>query len=278
MIIDGHAHMITPKIIEGMSLDAKIKQGLIKKYPSHTVKEHVEEWLSSMDKNKIEKTVFMANTSLNKDFTDFINSSERFIGFARINPSLPDAILTLEEEIKNNMKGIKLYATQEGFDVGRKECYPVYEYCAKKKFPVVIHFGVTLGNRSILIKGNPLLLSKVLKDFPDVSFIIAHFGAGFLREVLMLKYKQENLFVDSSGTNNWLDFHDGDMSLTDVFKRALKVFTSKGIIFGSDTRIFPDGYRENILNQQRGILDELNLSEEEKQDVMYNNAKRIFGL
>ena len=176
------------------------------------------------------------------------------------------------------MKGAKLYPTSDSFDIGSKEAYEFYSFCERNNLPIVIHFGVTIGRKSDLIKGNPLMLSRVLSDFPKINFIISHFGAGFFREVLMLKYKHENLFVDSSGTNNWIPYQDNFYILKDVFKKAIQVFTPQGIIFGTDTRIFPEGYRENILNQQRGILDELNLTNSDKEDIMFNNAKRIFRI
>ena len=94
----------------------------------------------------------------------------------------------------------------------------------------------------------------------------------------MLKYKQDNLFVDTAGTNNWIEYQDNPFTLTDVFKKTIKVFTSENIIFGSDTRIFPKGYRENILKEQSGILNKLKLPKKDKENIMYNNAKKIFNL
>ncbi|MBS3079869.1 amidohydrolase family protein [Candidatus Pacearchaeota archaeon] len=282
MIIDGHAHMITASIMKALSVDENTKKRLQHEWTDNSIDKHKETWIEAMDKWNIEKTVFMANSSLNKEFTDFINTSERFIGCAKVNPEESDAVLHLEKEYENGMRGVKIYATGDGCDVGAKECYPVYEFCARKKLPIIIHFGVTIGHKSNLFEGNPLRLSSPLKEFPDVNFIIAHFGAGFFRETLMLKYKQDNLYVDTSGTNNWTDYQDSFLTLKDVFKKSIEIFSSEGIIFGTDTRIFPHGYREHILKQQRGILDELktemNLSELDIENIMYNNAKRVFRL
>src|SRR3989344_2774380 len=277
MIIDGHAHMITESIAKSMKISPHILKYMNQEWAKHSVKEHVESWIDAMDKNEIEKTVFMATAHLNEDFTEFINSSNRFVGFARINPLLPNALDILKAEYNNSMKGVKLYATNDGFDVSC-DCNPIYEYCEKMKLPIVIHFGMTIGGKSDLFHGNPVMLSRVLRDFPNINFTIAHFGAGFFRELLMLKYKQDNLFVDTSGTNNWIDYQDNPFSLKDVFEKTIKVFTPQNIIFGSDTIIFPGGYRENILKEQRGILDELRLSEKDKEDIMYNNAKKVFNI
>ena len=274
MIIDSHAHMITANIAKSMGIDPERVQPM-KELAKHSVEENTKTWLTAMGKFEIEKTIFMATSSLNPDFIKFINSSNRLVGFARINPSLPDSIQTLQKEFESGMEGVKLYPTSEGFDVSCKECYPFYEYCEKNKIPIVIHFGVTIGRKADLQKGNPLLLSKAIRDFPGLNFIIAHFGAGFFREVLMLKYKTDNLFIETSGTNNWLPYQDNFLTLKDIFKKSIEVFTPQGVIYGSDTRIFPEGYRENILKQQKGILNELKLSQSDKEDIMYNNAKRI---
>lgn len=275
MIIDGHAHMLNYNIAKSMNITPKISRYMKNDFTNHTVKEHVNAWLSAMDRHNIEKTVFMSTASLNRDFTDFINSSERFIGFAKVNPIEKNALKKLKKE--KGMKGIKLYATNDGFDVSC-DCNEIYDYCEKNKLPIVIHFGVTIGGKSDLFHGNPVMLSRVLREYPDINFTVAHFGAGFFRELLMLKYKQDNLFVDTSGTNNWIEYQDNPFALKDVFKKTIKVFTSKNIIFGSDTRIFPYGYRENIMNQQLSILRKLGLKQESINDIMYNNARRIFRI
>lgn len=280
MIIDAHAHMFTISMSKGM-LPKNFK---IENVPAefisaskHTVTENVNEWLRAMDKLGIEKTFFMATSSLNEDFIKFIKSSDRFIGFAKINPTKDGALDVLKKEIDNGMRGIKLYPTNDGFDVSSKKAYAFYEYCEKKNIPIFIHFGVTIGFKSDLINGNPLRLSDVLGDFPGIRFVIAHFGAGFFREVLMLKYKRPNLYIDTSGTNNWLKHQDNFMSLKDVFKKSLDVFGSDHILFGSDTRIFPSGYREHILKEQQDILRDLKINDSDIEQIMYKNAKNLIG-
>ena len=278
MVIDAHAHMFTMSMSEGMlpkNFDIKNIPKEFINASKHTIKENTDAWLNAMDMNGIEKTIFMANVNFNKDFTAFINSSSRFIGFAKINPTKPDAIDTLKKEIENGMSGVKLYPTNEGFNVGSKEAYQFYDYCEKKHIPIVIHFGVTIGFRADLINGNPLTLSTVLTDFPGINFVIAHFGAGFFRETLMLRYKRQNLYVDTSGTNNWMQNQDNFLTLKDVFKKSIEVFDDQHIIYGSDTRIFPAGYRENILKEQTNILKELGLKREAVENIMHNNAKNI---
>ena len=278
MIIDAHAHMMTA----GMFRDMKVRPP--KNFPQrmvdsmqHSVEDNKKAWLGAMDRLGIEKTVFMSIVPLNDEFIRFINSSDRFVGFARMNPTLPDAVDTMKKELKAGMKGVKLYATSGEFNVGADEAFPFYEFCEKNKIPITIHFGVTIGGRCDLYTGNPIHLSRVLGEFPDLKFSIAHFGAGFFREALMLKYKMDNLYIETSGTNNWLPHQDNFLTLKDVFRKSIDVFGTQRMMFGTDTRIFPDGYREHILKQQQDILMELKLKNSEIEDIMYNNAKGFLG-
>ncbi|MEM0200795.1 MAG: amidohydrolase family protein [Candidatus Micrarchaeaceae archaeon] len=280
MIIDGHAHFFNDKTFRGnIPKNFKMTESMKKMADSmnHTMEENRDAWLSAMNKENIEKTVFMSTSSLNDEFTSFINSSERFFGFATLNPELPEAVNILKKELENGMSGVKLYATNGQYNIGSNKTFPFYEYCENNQIPITIHCGVTIGPTADLFTGNPIHISRVLSAFPELKVIIAHFGAGYFREVLMLKYKRENLYIETSGTNNWLPFQDNFLTLKDVFKKSLEIFSPERIIFGTDTRIFPDGYRTSILNEQKRILDELNVSNNDKEKIMNNNMSKLLN-
>ncbi len=271
--------MFTADMFKGINFKApkNVPKKMIDSF-NHGVEENKEAWISAMGRLGIEKTVFMSVLTPNDIFRSFINSSSRFVGFARINPTAKNAIDILKDEISNGMKGVKLYASSGEFNVGSRQADPFYKYCEKNDIPITIHFGVTIGGSADIYTGNPIHLSRVLSDFPGIKFAIAHFGAGYFREALMLKYKMENLFIETSGTNNWLAHQDNFMTLKDVFKKSIDVFGVDHIIFGTDTRIYPDGYRDGILKQQLGILKELDLGKNEIEQIMYKNAKNFIGL
>ncbi|MEK6934623.1 MAG: amidohydrolase family protein, partial [Nanoarchaeota archaeon] len=135
MIIDGHAHFINREIAKEIVKDNK-------RFDDLSVDEGKKLWLGAMDKNGVEKTVFMGVSSGNKIFTEFINSSDRFIGISNVNPIEKNAVKKLDKDIKDGYKGLKLYPTARAFDVSDERAYKVYDYCEKKKLPIVIHFGV----------------------------------------------------------------------------------------------------------------------------------------
>ena len=275
MIIDAHAHVFTEKMFEGMKIPMKRISEQMLKSVKYNLEENKTEWLAAMERENIEKAVFMSTVTLNEEFTSFINSSDRFVGFATLNPELPDSVNILKKELENGMSGVKLYATNGQYNVGSEKTLSFYEYCEKNKIPITIHFGVTIGPTANLYTGNPIHISEILSRFPELNIIIAHFGAGYFREVLMLKYKRDNLYIETSGTNNWLPYQDNFLTLKDVFKKSLEIFGPERIIFGTDTRIFPDGYRTHILKEQQKILKELEISNENKEKIMRMNILEL---
>lgn len=280
-MIDAHVHLLTKSIIQEAFKDWEIDKDKIPEFVESIADFSLdvlkEAWIEALDKNGIDKVVFMGMSPRNKEFLDFINSSDKFEGFTSVDPLRGDALKNLSEDIEAGMKGLKLYPSARGFSVADKRAYPVYEYCNEKKIPILVHFGVTIGPKSDLRFGNPIDLSPVLSDFPNQKFVIAHFGAGFFRETLMITYKRENVYFDTSGTNNWLCYHPYGLDLVDVFKRALNVVGPDRIIFGTDSRLMIDEYRIEMLEQQKSIL-KLLLKPDEIELVMSENARRVYNL
>ena len=204
--------------------------------------------------------------------------SDRFMAFTTLDPTEPDAPALLRRRIvEEGYRGLKLYPTTGLFDPSEKRFYPLFETARELGIPVMLHYGITLSYDSDLRYANPVLLHPVLKDFPEVPFIIPHFGAGYFREVLFLAYHVQNIYLDSSGTNRWIEYLPYSIELKDVFSRALTVFGVERLIYGTDSRILSRGYREGVLREQFGILKGLELTKEEISLVMGGNIKRLTG-
>jgi len=137
--------------------------------------------------------------------------------------------------------------------------------------------GITVAPLYDLRFADPLHLSAAAKDFPEITFAIAHCGAGFLRETLFLAYHTENIWVDTSGTNNWRDYSPGAPSLESVFRDLLRTYGPQRIMFGTDSTL-PDEYRVRIVAEQRELFERLTTSEAEREAVFAGNARRLFGV
>ncbi|MCK4318434.1 amidohydrolase family protein, partial [Candidatus Bathyarchaeota archaeon] len=120
------------------------------------------------------------------------------------------------------------------------------------------------------------------RDFPGLRFIIAHFGAGFFREVLLMQYQADNVYMDSSGSNSWMRYMPYDLDLKQIFRKAVQAGGSHKVLFGTDSTFFPRGWRINVLEAQHGACRELVsdgvLTDEDVNRIFYGNILDLTGV
>lgn len=140
---------------------------------------------------------------------------DRLVGAIRLDPTADSA---LEEFLRyadeDCIRLLKLSPT-EGFRVDDHRAWPLYEECAKRGFPVLIHIGQTGGTfigeklearyQLNSAMGHPLQVDTVAKAFPDVAFIIAHNGYPYKIESWAAAYDNPNVYLDMAGSGPWVD-------------------------------------------------------------------------
>lgn len=237
-------------------------------------------WESHLNQVGIDKACFLAVYPESDELTEFVSKKpDKFFAIATADPRDPDAALKFRYQVKEHgYRGLKLYPTTGKYFLSDSFVYPLYEEAQSLGVPVISHLGITLSYDANLAYANPIQLHAPARDFPDIQFIIPHFGAGYLRELFFLAYHLPNIIVDTSGTNRWIDYSVEGMSLERVFKKALFAFGPERIIFGSDSRMLSQGYRVNILEEQKNILNSIDLPEIYKKMILSENAQRLFKL
>jgi predicted TIM-barrel fold metal-dependent hydrolase len=122
--------------------------------------------------------------------------------------------------------------------------------------------------------GNPLDLHSIALGYPQVPIIIPHFGAGLLREALMVADLCPNVVLDTSSSNGWIKYVG--LSLATVFRQALSVVGPERLLFGSDSSFFPRGWVRDVYEQQSAALDEIGASTEVREKIFGANFDRLF--
>jgi predicted TIM-barrel fold metal-dependent hydrolase len=209
---------------------------------------------------------------------DFIRASAgKISALCNVDPRDPGAAALLEREMAAGFKGAKLYPVNRAFHLSDPACRPFFDKAAELGAAITIHYGVTVDPTGDLRYADPTDLSPVARDYPDMPFVIAHFGAGYLHEALRLGYQCKNVCLDSSGTNNWMDYDPHGYTLAQVFDRALTALGPERVLFGTDSGTTAP-YRQWIAYQQRRTLEDLGLSDRDQDLVLRGNAVRIFKL
>ncbi len=291
-VIDSHAHFFTYDTIKrwldsGASLERMQNRVSFQtdmpelKIPDESW-DAGQMWADELDKYGITAIGMM----IGEEVWDEFNKARkrfpgRFLGYANINPAEEKAVDIVKQAGKDGFQGIKLYPSSWNFHAYDELVYPVYEEAKKQNLLIILHFGITIGTQANLRYGNPLDIQKPALDYPDLNFMIAHFGAGFFREVLMLMYQTHNVVMDTSGSNMWMNYQDVDLTITKIFERALKAGASCRVVFGTDSSFFPRGFRYNILEEQykavKSLLPQFNYSQEDVDLIFRDNILRLTG-
>ncbi len=292
-VIDAHVHLFTVGLLEEWL--STLPPGQMKRFrnaleerkfgrrgdqvlPDLTPEETAVWYAERLREAGVAKALVVSVAPDNQWTREFITHARGHIhALCNVDPRDPGAPELLERELAAGFRGVKLLPVNRCFRLSDAACRPFLEKAAERRAPMIVHYGVSVDPGADLRFADPIDLSPVARDYPEITFVIAHFGAGWLDSVLRLAYQCPNVCVDSSGTNNWLDYHVPKLALADVFERCLTAMGPERVLFGTDSNTTAP-YRTWIRYMQQRTLQELGLSPDDVDLVVRGNAARIFGL
>jgi predicted TIM-barrel fold metal-dependent hydrolase len=234
-------------------------------------------WVAELDRYGISRIGMMVASQAWDEFAAAMRRfPKRFYAYAQLNPLNPDAEELARHAIRDlGFHAFKLYPVMDGFHAYDEAPCRIYRIAQELHVPVLFHFGVSIGRRADLRYGNPLDLQPAARDYPEVRFGIAHMGAGMLPETLLLFYQEDNIYVDTSGSNVWIRYLPYPADLAGVLKRVLEAGGPDRIVFGTDSSMFPRGFRADILKSQLQIFRRLRVPPEDIAQIFGGNARKL---
>lgn len=241
----------------------------------------IDRWVDELDKYHIGGLNFLTALDNDKLADQISRYPDRFTGFACHPIEDKDAAAELRRAVDElGLRGYKLFGplTQIPFDSPSLD--PVWEFLAERRLPVLIHFGL-LGHAGGIVHHpniNPLAIFNTARTYPDIPFIIPHFGAGYFQELLHLCWSCPNIYIDTSGSNQWVRWMPYELNLETLFRKTYELLGPERIIFGTDASGFPRGYPYRYLQDQVRVCRELRFHEADIELIFGNNARRLLNL
>jgi hypothetical protein len=124
---------------------------------------------------------------------------------------------------------------------------------------------------------NPIDVHGFALRYPKLPIVIPHFGAGYLRETLMVCSLCPNVHLDTSSTNDWVKYHTPSLDLKGVFEKALDIAGAQRLLFGTDSSFFPRGWHRQIFESQVAILHDIGLEATAARAILGANLERILS-
>lgn len=264
MIIDFHVHAFPDALAaKALSLLSKCSGGVKPNYDA-TIS-GLESYLA---KNNVDYAVVLniaTNPHQEKKVNDFAISlleKKNIIPFGSVHPDSPNALSELERLAKAGIRGIKLHPDYQHFFVDDEKMFPIYKKIAELGFITVFHAGVDIGYPKP-VHCTPERLLCVLDLFDDAPVVAAHFGGWLL---------WDSVLEDLCGTKVYLDtaFSSGKMP-PDYAKELIKAHGADKVLLGSDMPW------SDTLDEVR-FVQSLDLSAEDEEKILSNNAKRLLNI
>jgi uncharacterized protein len=190
-----------------------------------------------------------------------------------INPGIPDSLQLREDIAAGRFGGIGEIGTQlNGIAPNDLALEPYFALAEEFDVPLLIHaegIGPYLPNfRSAA--GSPLLLEDVLVRHPDLRIFVENTGYPYLDEMIAMMYQYPQLYGDVS-TINWVIPRT---AFYDYLEALVRAGLGKRIMFGSDQMVWPEKIAEGIEAIEQAPF----LTEEQKRDILYNNAVKFLKM
>ncbi len=294
-IADAHVHFFSHRFYQTLAAQKKLPDAsalgplLQWDVPEENSIQLANIWLSEINRYGVSKAALIASVPEDEESVEAAIAAypTRFAGYFMLDPLRPGAAERVKAVFeRGHLQGLALFPAMHGYSITDPRIVPVLEAAADQRAIVFVHCGaLSVGIRKKLglsspfdIRySNPIDLHPVALHFPQIRFVVPHFGAGYLRETLMLADLAPNVYLDSSSSNRWMLYDPSGLDIRTVFRRALDVVGPQRILFGTDSSFFPRGWQAEIFKQQTTALYELGLEAPEAKLILHDNFLHLFS-
>ena len=187
----------------------------------------------------------------------------RVYGLADYNPfNIRESLKKLDIDVKErNYKGVYIHIYGYDIPLEHRKMYPLYAKCEELGLTVSMQTGHVLEAMPSE-HARPMYLDRIACDFPGLTIVGTHTGWPWVEELIAVATKWPNVYVSISA---WLPRY-----LSPAIVNFMKTRTGmQKVMFGSNGLPW-----KRYLEQ----FDALELSEEIKRKILYENAKQVFKL
>ncbi len=291
LINDAHVHFFSRDFYDGLARQKKLTEGeaigtlLGWEIPPADPAALAHRWAAELKAQGVGRACLIASVHGDQScVSEAVRTyPDRFYGFFMLDPLQPDAGERLAIAARDpGLHCVCFFPAMHTYSIADPRLVPIFELISDHRLVAFVHCGaLSVGVRKKLALpsqfdlrfSDPLNLHPVALHFPQIRFIVPHFGAGLLREALMVADLCPNVYLDTSSTNRWMLYEDLD--LRTVFRRAINLLGPERLLFGTDSSFFPRGWHRAVFEQQTKALYELGLDARAATQILRTNLERL---
>src|SRR5882762_1114110 len=294
-VADSHVHFFSHRFFAALADQKKatlesIQKSLGWQFPPEDPEQLAATWIQELDRHGVSKAALIASVPGDHDSVaaGVCRFPQRFYGYAMVNPTAPDALQQVQNALAGGfIRGLCFFPAMHRYSIQDDRVAALLDLVAAQPGTIAfVHCGVLsvgirkkLGLPSLFDMrfSNPIDLHAVALRYPQIRFVVPHFGAGYFREALMLCDLCPNIYLDTSSSNSWMRYEEAHLDLRTVFRRALDVAGPKRLLFGTDSSFFPRGWNAQVFEAQTKALYEIGITSETARLIFHDNLLHLFS-
>jgi uncharacterized protein len=126
---------------------------------------------------------------------------DRFRLVANVNPEVhDDPAAEAARQLGLGAVAVKVHPVHGAFRLDSAGLYKVYDLCAGRGVPVIVHTGGSIFPGSAPEAGDPTMMSQVIEDFPGLGVVLAHGGRGpWYSDAARMALESGRVWLDLAG-------------------------------------------------------------------------------
>ena len=278
MIIDFHTHTfpdaIAEKAVEKLSVKSRSRAFTVG--TATALKE-------SMKKSGIHRSVVLPvatnpeKISKMNDISIAENGKDGLIYFGCVHPDAENCAEEIRKLGRAGVRGIKIHPVYQGVDADDPRFLRILEKAGEEGLCVVAHAGDDIGFPGEM-QSSPEKFARALTLVGDVKLILAHMGGWKQWEQVAPLFANTSVMLDTSFSLGEIPYleegipsEEKQLLTEQAFCDLVRTIGAKRILFGTDSPW--SGQRESL-----DAIQNLPLSDEEKELILGKNAENILGL
>lgn len=181
---------------------------------------------------------------------------ERIVPFAALHPDVEDVQALVDDIVAQGFRGIKLHPDIQRFELDGERAAGMME-AIEGRLPLLIHAGDWRYDFD-----GPMHVLRLHERFPKLELICAHFGGWSEWDAAMELLPGHGLRIDTSSSLYTFP--------TERATEAIRRFGVENVLYGTD---YPMWRPKDELRR----FMRLDLTDREREDILWNNAARLFG-
>lgn len=182
--------------------------------------------------------------------------SGRALPFATLHPDMENLGEAVEQIIADGFRGVKLHPEFQKFKVDEPRLLKLFDLLAGR-LPVLLHCGDYRCDNS-----EPARIRHLLKEIPRLTLICAHLGGWTT---------WEKAAAELTGADVWVDTSSSLYAIEP--ERAAQIIRG----YGADRTLFGSDYPMWSPAEEIERLMRLPLTDDEKENILWNNHLALFG-